>query len=81
MSTKNNRCNAHIREALELARQLTILADEGEVDSLDDGCILLYGVIRDCAYQVRKQAERERNAHMVKGNWPAHVNSCSGVGA
>jgi len=77
MGMKIDRCNAHIREAIELARQLTILADEGEADSLDDGCILLYGVVRDCAYQLRQQTERERDAHVSKGTWPSPVNSCS----
>ena len=62
-------CNRNIRRALELARELTILADEGEGESQDDGCRLLYGVIRDCAYKVRAQASREKEAHMAKGTW------------
>ena len=62
-------CNRHIREALEISRRLTILADTGEAESLDDGCVLLYSVVRDCAYQIRTQAEREREAHISKGMW------------
>ncbi|MBT3376257.1 MAG: hypothetical protein HN742_34185 [Lentisphaerae bacterium] len=69
MNRKNEKCNAHIRAAFELAREMTILADEGETDSLDDGCVLLYSVVRDCAYRIRKQAEREREAHVSKGTW------------
>ena len=71
MSRKNDTCNANIRRAFELAREMTILADEGEGDSLDDGCVLLYSVVRDCAYQIRQQAERERDAHVRKGAWPS----------
>ena len=68
-------CNKRIREALEAARRLTILADEGEAASKDDGCMLLYSVVRDCAYKIRIQAERERNAHIQKGTWdPAPGN-------
>ncbi|MBC8231599.1 hypothetical protein H8E77_18775, partial [bacterium] len=62
-------CNEHIVEALEIARQLLILADMGDLDSEDDGCRVLYGVVRDCAYKIRAQAERERDAHKMKGVW------------
>jgi len=62
-------CNRHIRKALKVARDLTILADDGEAHSQDDGCILLYSVVRDCAYRIRQQAEREKEAHRVRGVW------------
>ncbi len=65
----NQLCNKHIRKALEMARQLIILADQGDLDSGDDGCRVLYGVVRDCAYKIRAQAEREREAHKLKGVW------------
>jgi len=64
-----NACNEHIVEVLEMARQLLILADMGDLDSEDDGCGVLYGVVRDCAYKIRAQAERERNAHKIRGIW------------
>ena len=60
------KCNHNILKALELARRLTILADEGEVDAKDDSCAVLYGVIRDCGYKIRRQAERERQAHVAR---------------
>jgi len=62
-------CNRHIKQALELARKLTILADDGEGASTDDGCVVLHGVIRDCAYKIRAQAERERDLHKARGLW------------
>ena len=62
-------CNEHIKESLNLARSLIILADEGERDSTDDGCRLLYGVIRDCAYKIRNEAEREQRVHQNKNKW------------
>lgn len=61
--------NQHIREALELARQLIILADQGDLDSEDDGCRVLYGIIRDCTYKIRAQAESEREIHKLKDLW------------
>jgi hypothetical protein len=65
----NQRRNEYIKQALEFARKLIILADEGEAVSRDDGCIVLFSVIRDCAYKIRTEAEREREAHKAKGVW------------
>ena len=64
------RCDARIQDALELCRHMNSLADSGEVDCRDDGCILLFGVIRDCAYKIRALAEREQEAHEVLQRWP-----------
>ena len=61
--------NKNIREALELAKKLTILADEGEFDCQDDGCRVLFAVVRDCAYKIRIQVERERREHKLKEIW------------
>jgi hypothetical protein len=61
--------NEHIVEVLEMARQLLVLADMGDLDSEDDGCRVLYGIVRDCAYKIRAQAEREREAHKIRGIW------------
>ena len=62
-------CNKLVRDTLEISRRLIILADEGEGRSDDDGCFVLCGVIRDCAYRIRAQAEREREAHRLRGVW------------
>lgn len=67
-------CKKNILKALELARQLTILADEGDAARVDVGCGVLYGVIRDCAYKIRRQAEQELEEHKAKGIWPDHSN-------
>lgn len=63
------RCNKHVRESLELTRKMIILADKADLDSEDDGCRVLYGMIRDCAYKIRARAESEREAHKKKGAW------------
>jgi len=71
MSNCNNK---NIKESLELARKLTVLADKGEASSRDDGCAVLYGVIRDCAYKIKGRAEREREVHKVLGIWDDENN-------
>jgi len=62
-------CNDNIRRALKMATELVILADEGEAAMQDNGCGVLYGVVRDCAYKIRAEAERERDAHKAKRAW------------
>ena len=58
-----------IEKSLEISRQLTILADQGEAHCNDDGCAVLVGVIRDCAYKIRGRAEQEREVHRLRGQW------------
>jgi len=55
---------------MDEARRLTILADEGE-GAEDDGCAVLCGVMRDCAYKIRKRAELERGRLQALGLWQA----------
>ncbi|MBN1556885.1 MAG: hypothetical protein JW951_01920 [Lentisphaerae bacterium] len=64
-----SRPNHNIRRALAASRALMILADEGEAESRDDGCQVLYGVIRDCAYRIRKRAGSEKEFHKLMGLW------------
>ena len=45
------------------------LADEGDAVREDVGCGILYAVLRDSAYKIKKLAEAEREAHSQKGWW------------
>ncbi len=56
-----------IEESLEISRQLAMLADQGDAHCDDDGCAVLVGVIRDCAYKIRGRAEQEREVHRLRG--------------
>lgn len=60
---KESKSEQNIQSALGLARQLIILADQGETDCRDDGCRVLYGIIRDSAYKITNQAKLERAIH------------------
>ena len=53
-------CSTHITEVLAIAKAMMQLADRREADCNHDGCLLLDGVIRDCAYKIRAAAERYR---------------------
>lgn len=62
-------CNQNIRETLALAERMLALADRGDAEREDVGCGILYGILRDAAYKIRKAAEAERQNHMEKGWW------------
>lgn len=63
------KCDKNIRRTLDLVERMTEIADEGDMDREDSGCGVLYGVLRDSAYKIRKLAEEEREAHVRKGWW------------
>ena len=72
------KCNDHIRRSLEAVKMLMVLADEGEAASRDDGCVVLYSVVRDCAYKIRAEAQRERDAHKARGLWEKNGHIVNG---
>lgn len=72
MSTKpafKRACDQNIYEALLLANQMIDLADKGDRDREDAGCGILYGILRDSGYKLKKAAEREKKSHIRKGFW------------
>jgi hypothetical protein len=63
-------CNLHITKTLKLVQEMLELADQGDADREDNGCGILYGVLRDSAYKLKKLAEDEKANHIQKGWWP-----------
>jgi hypothetical protein len=66
---KHGMSNNNIKKTLQLSRDMIILGDQGLASAQDDGCRLLYGVVQDCAYKIRMEAERERARHQFVGIW------------
>jgi hypothetical protein len=62
-------CDKNIQETLLLADQMINLANKGDQNREDAGCGIMYGILRDCAYKIKKVAEEEKKAHMQKGLW------------
>jgi len=50
-------CNAPIEETLAFSDIMLALSDKGDAAREDDGCGILYGVVRDSAYKIKKLAE------------------------
>lgn len=62
-------CSENIQKTLCLVEEMLRLADQGDADREDIGCGVLYGVLRDTAFKLKKLAEEERQAHILKGWW------------
>lgn len=61
--------NENIKTTLQLVNSLLALADKGDLDRDDVGCGILYGIMRDAAYKIRKVAESEEMQHKKMGKW------------
>ena len=62
-------CDRNIQSTLELVENMMQIADRGDIEREDTGCGILYGVLRDAAYKVKKLAEAEKENHIKKGWW------------
>ncbi|MBW2615893.1 MAG: hypothetical protein JRD02_06940 [Deltaproteobacteria bacterium] len=62
-------CDETIRETLDLVDNMLDLADRGDAVREDNGCGVLYGVLRDSAFRIKQLAETEKEAHVKKGWW------------
>ena len=54
-----------ILDVLSLTQELLALADRGEMDAEDDRCRILFTLVRDCAFRIQAEAEREMRRHMA----------------
>ena len=62
-------CDRNIKKTIQLTEDMIELADRGDVERDDTGCGILYGIVRDSAYKIKKLAEIERENHIKKGWW------------
>ncbi len=61
--------NENIVKVLRLSREMMLLADIGDEHRQDKSCGVLYGTLRDAAYQLKALAEEERILHQQHGIW------------
>lgn len=62
-------CDQNLKKALLLAERMIKLADIGDSSREDTGCGIIYGVLRDSGYKIKRLAEDEKRKHMAKGWW------------
>ncbi len=62
-------CDRNIKSTLQLAAEMIKLANKGDVEREDNGCGIMYGILRDSAYKLKQLAEAEKEKHIKKGWW------------
>ncbi len=62
-------CDKNIKDTLKITDDMIRLAANGDADREDTGCGILYGIMLDAAYKIKKLAEKEKLAHIKKGWW------------
>ncbi|MBW2540166.1 MAG: hypothetical protein JRC56_05825 [Deltaproteobacteria bacterium] len=62
-------CDKNIKRTLQLTSEMLKLAEIGDAQREDTGCGILYGVLLDSAYKLKKLAEKEKETHIKKGWW------------
>jgi hypothetical protein len=65
--------NENLLKTVRLTREMLAVADEGDRDRDDDSCGIIYGILRDTAYRIRKLAEQECEKHKQSGKWDVDV--------
>lgn len=55
-----------IIDAIKLAETMLKVAEKGILTCENDSCLLLYGVIRDCGYKIRRTVEQEQTYCLQK---------------
>ncbi|MGD9201045.1 MAG: hypothetical protein PVI26_05750 [Chitinispirillia bacterium] len=56
-------------KVLEYVNNLLNIADIGDTEMEDDRCGVLYGIVKDSAYQIKEQVEKEIENHKHQGRW------------
>ena len=62
-------CDGNIKKTLKIVEDMISLAEKGDADREDNYCGILYGVLRDTAYEIKWSAEAEKEKHINKGWW------------
>ncbi len=63
------KCDENIQRTLDLADEMILLAQKGDEEREDSGCGIIYGILLDSGYKLRKLARKEKEAHIDKGWW------------
>ena len=48
-----------ILDAMELADKMLVMVNNGVPECEDDSCLMIYAIIRDCGYKIRRTVKQE----------------------
>jgi len=63
------KCDRNIQTTLELAERMILLAHQGDYAREDSSCGVLYGILLDAGYKLKRLALQEKQSHIEKGWW------------
>jgi len=61
-------CDLHLQESLELAERMIALSFQGDQDREDNGCGIIYGMMRDAGFRLKHLVTREIESHRLKSS-------------
>lgn len=61
--SKKELIDKNLKRVIDLCYEMLELADHGDLFRTDNGCGILYGILRDDAYKIRRIAEQELKIH------------------
>lgn len=64
-------CDLHLQESLKLADRMIALSFQGDQDREDNGCGIIYGVMRDAGFRLKHLVSREIEHHRQKSVSPS----------
>jgi len=70
----------HIQQLLALSQQLIDLSVAGSDTARDEGCLLLFGIVQDCAWKMRRAAQEELLTHeraAARRRRPGIIHRCA----
>jgi hypothetical protein len=69
-SYANSNCanETALTEAMKLAEKMLKFAENGMFTCEDDSCLMVYGIIRDCGYKIRRTVEQEKICVLQRGD-------------
>ncbi|NQU63168.1 MAG: hypothetical protein HQ517_02630 [SAR324 cluster bacterium] len=70
IDSKTEETEKNLKRVIDLCYEMLELADHGDLFRTDSGCGIIYGILRDDAYKIRRIAEQEIKIH-GKQNKPA----------
>jgi hypothetical protein len=59
-------CDLNLKQSLELAERMISLSFSGDADREDNGCGIIYGVMRDAGFRLKDLVTREIDNHRQK---------------
>ena len=61
--------NDNLRSVRRLTNEMLALADKGDSSREDVSCGIIYGILRDAAYRLRRMVDDECDRHEEEKKW------------